>query len=146
METLHLTLGPSQRLTVLLALAHGCAAVALWLVALPLAVTLPATLALAGNLAWTLRRDALRHSPNALVALTLYPDCRCQFTTRAGVTQEATLLGSSFVAPYLTVLNLHPEGRRLARHAVILGDAVDAEAFRKLRVKLKWGCSDGQAS
>jgi toxin CptA len=141
-ETLHITLHPSRRLTALLASLHGGAAALLWSIPVAPLLSLAATLALAANLAWTLRRDALRLSPNAIVAVILYPDCRCEFTTRAGLTQEAELLGSSFVAPYLTILNLRPAGRRLARHAVILRDAVDGEVFRKLRVKLKWGCSE----
>jgi len=73
--------------------------------------------------------------------LRLDADCRCEFQTLAGVWHEAVLLGSSFVAPHLTVLNLKPAGGRLAKHLVILPDAIDAEDFRRLRVWLKWRCS-----
>jgi len=36
---------------------------------------------------------------------------------------------------------LKPAGSRLAKHLVILPDAIDAEDFRRLRVWLKWRCS-----
>jgi toxin CptA len=53
-------------------------------------------------------------------------------------------LGSSFVAPYLTVLELKPLGagglwqRFRTRSVVILPDGIDAEEFRQLRVLLRW--------
>lgn len=91
--------------------------------------------------AWhTLRRDCFRTLPHSLIALRLDADCRCEFQTRSGAFHEADLLGSSFVAPYLAVLNLKPAEGRLVKHLVILSDAVDAEDFRRLRVWLKWRC------
>jgi toxin CptA len=66
------------------------------------------------------------------------------------------ILGSSFVAPYLTVLELRPlepsagssgtgirewwrkRWKHRPRSVVILPDAIDAEAFRQLRVLLRW--------
>jgi toxin CptA len=50
--------------------------------------------------------------------------------------------GDSFVTPYLTVLNLKPEGARFAHALVILPDSLEAESFRRLRVRLKWGTAD----
>lgn len=112
-----------------------------WLSGLPLWLALPAMPPLAGSLLYYLRRDCLRLAPSAIVSVSLYPDCRCEFQTKDGVLCEAALLGTSFVAPYLTVLNLKVEGRRLARHVVIVPDALDSEMFRKLRILLKWRCA-----
>ena len=59
-----------------------------------------------------------------------------------------TLLGSSFVEPYLTVLELKPleplkSWRRFSsRSVVILPDGIDAEGFRQLRVLLRWKWKD----
>lgn len=140
METLHIGLGPSQRLTAVLAALHGLAATMLWLSSLP-GWLLPAALPLlAGSLVFYVRREGLRLAPAAVVSFTLYPDCRCEFQTRDGTVRAAELLGSSFVAPYLTVLNLQPADSLLVRHALMLPDNVDAETFRKLRVALKWRC------
>lgn len=140
METLHVGLGQSRRLIVALAAVHGFATAMLWLTPVPWWLFLAALPLLAGSLVFYVRREALRRSPSSIVALSLYPDCRCEFQTRDGNEHKAELLGSSFVAPYLTVLNLKPEGGFLARHAVLLPDNIDAEIFRKLRVLLKWRC------
>jgi toxin CptA len=139
-ETLHIDLDVSRRMTALLAGLHGFAAAMPWLANLPAWLALAALPPLAGSLVFYMRREALRLSPAAIVALTLHPDCRCEFRTRDGKEHEAELLGTSFVTPYLTVLNLKPAGFFLQRHAVIVPDNVDAETFRKLRVLLKWRC------
>ena len=142
METLHLELGGSKRLSATLAAMHVFAGVMLGLSSLPWWLVGPAWTALAVSLAFYLRREGLRLAPTAIVSLSLHPDCRCEFQTRSGTQHQASLLGSSFVAPYLTVLNLKPSHGRLARHVVILPDAVDAERFRKLRVLLRWRCGE----
>lgn len=140
METLHIGLGPSRRLSVALAAVHGFAAAMLGLSSVPWWLFLTALPLLAGSLVFYVRREGLRLAPAAVVSFTLYPDCRCEFQTRDGTVHAAELLGSSFVAPYLTVLNLKPADVFLAHHAVIVPDNVDAEQFRKLRVALKWRC------
>lgn len=148
METLHIGLGPSRRLTAGLVAMHVFAGAMLWLSLPSLWLVLPAMPALAGSLAFYLRRECLRLSPAAVVSVSLYPDCRCEFQTRDGEWHEAALLGTSFVAPYLTVLNLKPLDGRPARHmghmvhVVMVQDNVDAEYFRKLRVLLKWRCNE----
>ena len=141
METLHIGLGPSRRLTVALAALHGFAAAMLWLTPVPWWLFFAALPPLAGSLVFYVRREGWRLAPAAVVSFTLYPDCRCEFQTRDGTVHAAELLGSSFVASYLTVLNLKPADSFLARHAVIVPGNVDAEQFRKLRVVLKWHCN-----
>lgn len=137
METLHIPIGVSKRLTLGLIAMHAFAGAMLWLSRLPLWLTLSAMLPLAGSLLFYLRR-----SKAAIVSISIHPDCHCELQTKDGERHEAALLGTSFVAPYLTVLNLKPLGRRLARHVVIMPDAVDSEIFRKLRVRLKWRCGE----
>lgn len=140
METLTIEVGPSRRLAGLLLGMHGFAAAMLGLAPLPhwlAALLMPVLL---GSAWHTLRRDGFRKVRHSLVAVRLDAECNCEFQTRAGAWQEAVLLGSSFVAPYLTVLNLKPAGGRLVKHLVILPDAVNAEDFRRLRVWLKWRC------
>lgn len=141
METLTIAVGPSRRLAGLLVGMHGFAVVMFWLAPLPhwlAALLMPLFI---GSAWHTLRRDGFRTQQGSLIALRLDADGRCEFQTRTGAWREAALLGSSFVAPYLTVLNLKPAGGRLVKHLVILPDAVDAEDFRRLRVWLKWRCS-----
>ena len=140
METLHIELAPSKRLTAGLMAMHGFAGAMLWLSSLSMWLVWPAMPALAGSLVFYLRRECLRLSPAAIVSVSLYPDCRCEFQTKDGSRHEAALLGTSFVAPYLTVLNLKPSDSRFVRHVVMLPGNVDAEYFRKSRVLLKWRC------
>ncbi len=121
---------------------HVFAGAMLGLSSLPWWLVGPALAALVASLVFYLRREGLRFAPAAIVSVSLYPDCRCTFQTRSGARHEASLLGSSFVAPYLTVLGLKLADSRLARHVVILPDSVDVECFRKLRVLLKWRCNE----
>ena len=139
-----LRLKSSFRLALMLSLAHVSATALLWPLTLPLAVKLAATAALALSLAIYLRHHALRNSPGSITSLALADDMTCTLETRRGQRIACTLLGSSFVAPYLTVLELKPLEttrwwHRLHAHSVvILPDAVDSEEFRRLRVLLRW--------
>jgi len=140
-ETLTIAVGRSRRLAGLLAGMHAFAAALFWLAPLPHGLAALLMPVLLGSAWHTLRRDGFRTLQHSLIGLRLDADCRCEFQTRTGAWHEAALLGSSFVAPYLTVLNLKPAGGRLVKHLVILPDAVNAEDFRRLRVWLKWRCS-----
>ncbi|MNC95848.1 hypothetical protein D3C83_130640 [compost metagenome] len=60
------------------------------------------------------------------------------FRTRSGQWRRGTVLGSTFVAPYLTVLNLKVDGRRRTYHAVVMADSVAADEYRRLSVWLRW--------
>jgi hypothetical protein len=44
-----------------------------------------------------------------------------------------------FVAPWLTVVRWRPEGARFDRTFIVLPDMADGDAFRRVRVLLKWG-------
>lgn len=131
-------LKPSRYLAVMLSIAHVVAAGLLWPLALPLAVKLAGAAILAISLIFYLRHYALLRSPGAVVAFALSDEMACTLETRRGEQIACTLLGSSFVAPYLTVLNLQPEGKFFTRSVVILADGIDAEEFRQLRVLLRW--------
>lgn len=49
--------------------------------------------------------------------------------------REASVARDSFVSPLLCVLGLEPGRRRL----ILLPDSVEADAWRRLRVSLRWG-------
>jgi toxin CptA len=76
----------------------------------------------------------------------------CTLETWRGDVIKCMLLGSSFVAPYLAVLELKPLGvRRLwqrfrTRSVVILPDGIDVEEFRQLRVLLRWRWKNAQGA
>jgi toxin CptA len=128
----------------MLGLAHVLAISLLWPLTLPVAVKLAATAALVISLVIYLRNYALRNLPGSITSLALAEDMTCRLETRRGEYIACALLGSSFVAPYLTVLELRPLNatkwwhRFGGRSVVILPDAIGREDFRQLRVLLRW--------
>lgn len=63
--------------------------------------------------------------------------------TGKGELLEARLLPSSYSHPWLVVLNLRLEGRRLPRSLVLMRDSLDETTFRRLRVRLEVdGCGE----
>lgn len=135
---LDLQLRPSRTLALLLAAAHVLSLLLIWAMPIILPWQLAFSLLLAASLAFYLRRDGLLAAPGSIVRLRFSPDCRCGYQTHNETWHEAMLLGSSLVTPWLNVLNLRPDGRRLSRHVVIFPDSADAEGRRKLRVLLRW--------
>jgi toxin CptA len=152
-------LKPSIRLVVMLSLAHFSAIGLLWPLTLPAAVKLAGSAILALSLFFYLRHYALLRSPESVMRLELSDDMTCTLELRRGERIACTLLGSSFVTPYLTVLELKPHKlpeplqplvlpisrtlrRFSARSIVIMPDGVDIEKFRQLRVLLRWKWKD----
>lgn len=153
-------LKPSRRLAVMLSFAHFAAIGLLWPLILPVSAKLAGSAMLIVSLVFYLRRYALLRSPDSVMNIELSEEMICTLETQRGDRIVCTLLGSSFVAPYLTLLELKPlkcqeptklpppstcprRRRRLfARSVVILPDGIDAEQFRQLRVLLRWKWKD----
>lgn len=136
---LSIALRPSRRLALAFAAAHLAAAGAVVATGLPLWLTLAIGSALLGHGTITVARAALLRGRRAVVAFEAGRAETLPFRTRDGVWHEGRLLGSSYVAPYLTVLNISETGKWRVFHVLIVPDAVDAEDFRRLRVWLRWG-------
>lgn len=135
---LDLQLRPSRTLGMLLAAAHALSLLLIWLMPLPLALQFAFGLLLVASFVFHLWRDVRLAAPNSIIRLRFGPDCQCRYQTRNGTWFEGILLGSSVVTPWLSILALRPDGRKLSRHAVIFPDSADAEGRRKLRVLLRW--------
>ena len=131
-------LRPSRYLAALLSAAHAGALAAL----VPLSLPSWAKLALAALVltSWLfqLRRTAWLSAPASVVAFSLEEN-RVTWCTRSGKRLNGKIMHDSLVTPWLTILNLLPQDARLAHSIVLLHDSLDAEAFRQLRVWLKWG-------
>ncbi|MBC7944098.1 MAG: hypothetical protein H7X91_02260 [Burkholderiales bacterium] len=117
----------------------------LWL-SVPWLIAVPITPAIIASAVITVRRDALRAASRAIAALELNDDCVCAVQFKSGEWREAVVVGTSFVAPYLTTVNLKIEGYRFVRHVVVLPDSLDADFFRQLRVLLRWKWRDSSKS
>ena len=135
---LKVALRPSRQLALLLGLAHAAAAGACLVAPTPVWLKVILVLAVGGSCGRALYGPALLRSPESIVALEISEGGALSFQRRRGDWEEGTLLDSSFVAPYLTVLNLKSEGSRFAHHVVIMPDSVAADEFRRLRVWLRW--------
>lgn len=131
-------LQPSRYLAAFLVAAHGAALAMLVPLALPVWAKTALSIVILFSLAYHLRRDALLSSKIAVMALMLEEE-QAVLTLRGGDQLAGQVLRDSLVTPYITVLNVLPQGARLARSVVILPDSLDAESFRQLRVWLKWG-------
>lgn len=129
-------------LAAMLSLVHIATAILLWPLLLPLGVKMFIAILLVISLAYYLCRDALLCANEAVISFTLSEKMRCTLTTRSGKTTTCGVLGSTFVAPYLVVLNLQPEGEFFPCSVVILPDGIDVDMHRKLRVWLLWKWRD----
>ena len=134
----HFEFHPSRYLTLLLLVAHSAVLAVLPLIALPLWAKSILVILLLYSLLHYLRRDAWLRLSDSYVGLALEGDGFI-LRRRDGVSMPCAILSDSLVTPYLTVLNVLPQGAHFARSVLILPDSLDAEAFRQLRVWLKWG-------
>jgi len=136
---LRVSIGRSVRLTWVLCLAHAGGVAVLVPVFLPVWIKALITVAILASLLHSLMHVALLKTANAVIAVELKDKGAVFFRTRRGDWRDGTLSGSSYVSSWLTILVLVEEGRRNARCVVIVPDNVDADEFRRLRVKLRWG-------
>lgn len=129
---------PSHFLALILIAAHGITCAALFPLSFPLWAKVALAFLMLLSLVHHLRQDAWLFAPSAAVELTLEGD-QVILGTRGGEQLCGKILHDSLVTPYLTVLNVLPQGARFARGVIILPDSLNAEYFRQLRVRLKWG-------
>lgn len=131
-------LRPSRYLAVALIAAHGAAFAALLPQTLPAWAKAALALILLLSLIYHLRRYAWLSAPDSCIALRLEGD-QVTVATRVGAEWTGTVSSNTLVTPFLTVLNVMPQGARFSRSVIIMQDSLDREAFRQLRVNLKWG-------
>ena len=136
---LRLTLRPSPALAIIFTLAHTTAAGTLVPLDLPAWAKVILALAIVASLAHAALRYALLKGAGCLTAIELREGDRAAAQTRDGTWHQARVLGTSYVSPLLSVINLRLDGRMFARHMLIVPDNADAEYFRRLRVLLRWG-------
>jgi len=135
--TLRVELRPSRKLAAIVVGAHLVVAGILIPVSLPAATMFGLMLLWVFSLLHCLRRAGLASGPRRIVGLEFRDDEHLAFRTADGCWHATRLLGTSYVTPALTVLNLGSHWIA-ARHVVIMDDSMDPETFRELRVRLKW--------
>ncbi len=128
---------PSRWLLLLMLFAHGGAVAVLlvldewsWPIRLFLAVAVLVSLWFSlGRLGWW-------QSPTRIRRLIWQTGNEWRLALSNGEILTARLRPSSFMHPWLVVLNLCVEGQRLPRSLVLARDSLDATTFRQLRVRL----------
>jgi len=133
-----IAIGPSRRVAAyVVAIASGAIACVLLssLAAAPAASACVALLA-AGVAAFC--REAVRKGRGAVDRLVVDLEGRVEASAGAGAPVAGRLAAGSFVAPWLTVVRWRPDGARFTRTVMVPPDAVDPDAFRRLRVLLRW--------
>ncbi len=131
-------LRPSGWLTAILIAAHGFAGVIVGLLPVPLTVQFIGVVLLFFSLTIYLGRDGLLGFAWSVVQLKLIDELNCELETKDGRIIDCTILASTFVSSYLTVLMLQPIHSRLHRSVIILPDRIEADEFRRLRILLRW--------
>lgn len=128
---------PSRILLSLMLFAHGGAvAVLLALDEWPWPVRLLLVMVVLAGLWSALGKLGWRRSPTRIRRLVWQAENDWRVELGDGKMLTARLRPSSFVHPWLVVLNLRLEGRRLPYSLVLARDGLDATAFRRLRVRL----------
>ena len=135
---LRVSLRRSYCLSAVLAFAHCGAAATLIALDIVFEAKLAVAIAVAMSLVYSLWRYAFLSSLQSIVAIELKEGGSAAAQFRSGAWRDATVLGTTYVSPLLTVLNLRIDGHALARHALIVPDTLPTEDFRKLRVILRW--------
>ena len=131
-------LKPSRCLALVLIAAHAATAALIWPLQIDTAAKAVLFILVALSLAHALWRHALLRSPGAIVGGQIFDRETASLLFHDGSSRDAEILGSSYVLPSLTVLNVKAKGRTIAQHALIVRDNIDAEDFRALRVVLRW--------
>lgn len=136
---LRVHVGKSVVLAAALLVVHALAACCIVLT-LPAGAALAGTAAIIASAVYRLRLDALKYSGDAVVELLLHEGGRCEMITRAGATLAGQVQGSTFVSPWLIVVNFRLDPNRRRRSLALAWDSASAEELRKLRVWLKYRC------
>ncbi len=142
---LRLELKPSRTLFWLLTFSHLGAAGLLPTMGLPVWATAGLVASVLVSYLWLVARHALMRHPGATVSLLWPSGTQWHVRSRNGAEVSAQLSPESFVRPWLTVLLLRPETGGRPRNVVLLADMLDAEAFRRLRVRLRLEYKAGEA-
>lgn len=138
-KTLHINLRSSYLLVWLMGAASLISCLILLFLQLMLAVKIIAISAVLVTTVYCIRRYALLSWPSSITQLDLNHESKLQLTFREGKRREAKPLESSFVAAYLTVLNMQLVDNGKIVSLILVADNTEPDSFRQLRVWLRWG-------
>lgn len=126
----------SRRLAGLLLLLHAGAIAIIFMLDIVWPIKLLLIILLSGYASWTVAKHALRTLPTSIIQCWLAETGDWHLQTKAGRIYSGQLQGDSLITPYLTVLNFKVVNSRKKLAITITSDAIDIQAFRRLRVYL----------
>ena len=132
---LTLEIAASVPLAIALACAHGGTLVVLAMLPLPEWIIAVLTVLVVVHAVYSIRRHALLRDAKSVVRVMWNAENDWILTRRNGTAFSVKLLPGSYLHPTLTILNFKVSPWRRVS-VVILPRRVDAEAFRKLRVRM----------
>ncbi|MDE2584684.1 MAG: hypothetical protein KGN39_04740 [Betaproteobacteria bacterium] len=141
-----LGLHPSRRLASILVASHAAALGGVFILSWPIVWRILLALFVVLSAVFELRRQKL---PGAVAWLRLGTKGELECGTRDGDEEgwRARVLSSTTVWPWIVVLRYRPESGGRIGAIVILADSMEnAEAFRQLRVWLRWRAEEGPPS
>jgi hypothetical protein len=127
---------PSLSLAAILLAAHLAAAAVVWMLSAPVLVAILMSLVIAASAVWTFAEHVLRIGRRAVTVAIWSADGAWQLFGVSGELAKTTLRPDSYVSLRLVVLNFAspPLG---CRSLVLFSDSLDAEVFRRLRLRLR---------
>jgi toxin CptA len=139
-EAVEVALRPSRQAAAAIVLGSAATLVIVALAPCPGELRAAAMLAVLAG-AWRAhRRIAPGQGGGAARALRLTRSGAIEVLAARGARIAGRVRPGSFVAPWLAIVRWRPEGARFDRTIPVFPDMLDADAFRRLRVLLRWSC------
>lgn len=126
----------SYFLGIVFSLLHAGALAILFVIDVPVWLRVIIAAALLASLYRTLMLHTLRRGAGAVTALRLLSDGTLLVRTPRGKSWQHAAISARFVHPKLVLLRTQWKGRHFGGAVMVPADAVDREAFRRLRARL----------
>jgi len=130
-------LKPSAILTALLLAMHSLAACVVWLTVISPWIKVIFLVLILASLLYQLFNHALSLGKSSWVSFSIAQK-RAEISTRGGKEFGGEIMHRTVVTSLCVVLCVQPEGGRLPVCQVVFSDALSVEAFRELRVRLRF--------
>jgi len=128
---------PSPRFALTLLFLHTATAITVYVTAVPTAARLAAILLVSLSLFYYLARDVFLFLPGSWQGISL-DQSGVSVAIRDGSSFFAQVANMTFISPYFVVLRVRLAGHRLLVSRVIFSDALSADEFRELCIRLKF--------
>jgi len=138
-KPIHLDLRPSALLVWVISLACMLFCFVLLLLPIHTGFKLVLMAVIVASSVYFMRHHARLSLMKSIVSLNVNIETGLQLNFIDGTRREAQVLGHSFVAPYLTVLNMRTLDDGKCISLILLPDNTEPDSFRHLRVWLRWG-------